>query len=374
MGPFWLTPKIELRNAGVDTNALNQLGGSVSDTTVALRPGVTVALPVGRRLRLAGTGYLDLNYFARQVAERSTGFGVDGRGEIDVALLTFFGGGGGLQGRERYSIDIGERPLRQRRFVFGGGDLRLGRTTTLTARVDFSEARHAPSLIRGPDVQRALDRDTLTGTAALSYKLTALTTLVGSAEVIEDRFVHQRDTARATRSYRYLGGFALGQRALISGSAMAGFRRFSSSANVPEYTGLTVRVLTTAPVKGTRLSFAADRDVHFGLGAVPGASGRLRNSYVSTHYEGTLALDLPLRLMARPNLGLTTARYLGLEVVGGVPLRRGDHVYTAGFSLLRRFGDSVGVGGGVSWVRRVSNVSALSYQSVNYGVQAELVP
>ena len=50
VGPVYLTPKLALRNAGVDTNVFNQRTGEISDTTVVLSPILEGALPVGRRL------------------------------------------------------------------------------------------------------------------------------------------------------------------------------------------------------------------------------------------------------------------------------------------------------------------------------------
>jgi hypothetical protein len=51
-----------------------------------------------------------------------------------------------------------------------------------------------------------------------------------------------------------------------------------------------------------------------------------------------------------------------------------EHLYTVGGSLLRRFSDSVRVGGTVSYNRRVSTIPRNSFERWVYGVSAEIVP
>lgn len=377
VGPFWLTPKIELRNAGVDTNVYNQLANPVADNSVVIRPGLRAALPVGRRIRLEGGGYVDLNYFRGQQTERSNDFGGDGRGEVDFGPFTFFGGGGGLQARQRASIDLDERVRRQEQFGFGGFDLRVGRGVQLTGRANVGTARHAPSRQTGAELQRALDRNTKSAAGELRYRITALTTLVGTAEAIEDTFVHQRDAGRVTRSFRYMGGFQFGERALVSGTVTAGLRHFpgSSPGSVSEYRGPALRVEATTPVRTfARLSLVADRDVYYAITALRTREDRLRNTYVSKRYEAGLALHLPLKFLARGTAGFQSAEYLIPYLVQGGNVRRVDHLYTGTASLLRGFGDSFRVGGTVAWQRRVSTLATFSYGGLRYGLQAELVP
>jgi hypothetical protein len=57
-----------------------------------------------------------------------------------------------------------------------------------------------------------------------------------------------------------------------------------------------------------------------------------------------------------------------------VPYPRVDHLYSAGGSLLRRFSDSVRIGGSVTYYRRVSTIPGNSYDRWVYGVSGEIVP
>lgn len=376
-GPFYLTPKVELRNAGVDTNVYNQRQNPVTDTSVVVRPSLTGALPVGRRVRLQGDGYLDFNYFRRQSTERSTDFGVEGTGELDFGPFTFFAGGGGLQARQPFGIDLDERIRRQEKFGGGGFDMRLGRMFQVTVRGDKRQFRYAPSRVRGAELQRALDRDSLSGAVELRSKLSVFTTGVASAEVIEDTFVRQRDAARTTRSYRLLGGFELDRGALFSGTLMVGVRHIPSSAagGIAPYTGPALRVSTTIPVRSVaQLSLAADRDVYYAVWALRTRADQLRNTYVSSRYTIGLDVSLPFALLGRGSLGFQNARYLLPYEIDGVSVRTVDHLYTATGTLLRGVGRSMRVGGTVSWVRRVSTLASHSYQGLRYGVTAELEP
>ena len=376
IGPLWLTPKIELRNAGVDTNVYSQFANPVADNSVVVRPGLRGALGVGRRFRLEGGGHVDFNYYREQKSERSTDFGADGRGELDFGPFTFFGGGGRVQTRQRFSIDLDERVRRQERFRFGGFDLYIGRGVRLTGRATVAAARHAPSREPEFDLPTTLDRDTRSLAGELRYRVTALTTLVGTAEAIEDTFVHQVAPSRVTESYRYLGGFQFGRRALIAGTVMAGGRHFPSSAlgDSDEYTEPALRIEATAPVGSlARLTLFADRDVYYA--ALGTGDDRLRNTFVSKQYQAGLAVNLPLRFLARGAFGVQSADYLvPYPVPDSGPVHRVDHLYTSSLSLLRGVGDSFRVGANVAWQSRKSTVPFLAFDGLRYGIQAELAP
>jgi len=74
LGPVYLTPKLELRNAGLQTNVYNSQTVAIPDASVVLRPSLAGVMPAGYRLRVTGQGYLDLNHFRREQSERSADF------------------------------------------------------------------------------------------------------------------------------------------------------------------------------------------------------------------------------------------------------------------------------------------------------------
>jgi hypothetical protein len=380
LGPIRVAPRLELRNAGVDTNVFNSAAAPVPDTSVVLRTALEGFLPVRSRVRLWGTGYADFNYFRRESTERSTDFGGSGHAEMPLGPLVLFGGGGGGQARQRATIDVDERVLRHERSAYAGAEMRVGSRLTLLGQGSSQVSKYGRTFASTGDpfrLSRGLDRNTLTATGELRLKLTTLTTAVGRAEAISDRFLRQRDARRITHSYRYLGGFQFDAQAAVNGSVLAGFREIpaSSSGSLPPYRGAVFLANTAVPLFGrARLSIDGQRDVVFAATEAESQAGRLRNSYVSTRLGGHLELGLPFDLLGRAGGGLEEARYLLPYRRGTALFRRADHLYTVDGSLLRLLGGSLRVGGTVTFTRRVSNEVGSSYQGWRYGLQAELRP
>jgi len=116
------------------------------------------------------------------------------------------------------------------------------------------------------------------------------------------------------------------------------------------------------------------RDVYVSAQAARTVEERARNTYVLTQLQGSADVDLPLEFIGRASVGYSDANYLLPTPVGGVPFPRVEHLYSVGGSLLRRFSDSVRVGGTVTYYRRVSTLPGNSYDRWVYGVSAEIVP
>jgi hypothetical protein len=376
VGPVYLTPKLQLKNAGVDTNVFNQRTDEIPDTSVVLSPTVLAAWPIGRRLRLTGESHVDLNYFRRQSSERSTDFGGEGRAEVDVSRFTFFGAGGGGQSRQRFSIDVDQRVLRQERWGSTGVTVAATRRVSATVFGTGHVYEYGSFVVRGVNIKENLDRNELTGTAQIRYVLSRRTTLVGSADAIEDRFLSQpRAASRVSRSYRYLGGFEFGEKALIRGKLLAGIREFPASSSAPSYRGPALATSLTLPLLHYGLgTVVAERDIYFALFPTTLGPDRFRNTYVSTRFGGEAAVGLPFALFGRANFGFEEAKYLLPYLVEGAFGRRVDHLWTAGASVLRSFRAGIRVGGTIQWGRRVSSFPIFSYQGLRYGVQAEVVP
>lgn len=373
LGPVYFTPKLELKNAGVNTNLYNSQTGAIPDTSIVLSPSVSGALPVGRRLRLTGKGYLDFNYFHNYQSERSIDGAGEGRAEVDVGRFTLFGGGGGGQWKQRFSIDLDERLLRQEKWATTGFLLKVRRKISVTLSGTGRVYEYEPSQVSGTSVQRALDRNELTATAQLRYTLTSQTTLLASADAIEDRFLKQLVEPRITRSYRYLGGFEFGERAFINGKILAGFREIPSGQRTAPYRGPALSVSASLPLlRLGRFTGLADRDVFYSVG---GAGIELvRNSYVSTTLRGEASFELPFRLIGIGFFGLQEAKYLLPYRSGNTFSPRVEHLWTSGGSILRRIGTTIRVGGTIAWERRVSTVPGSSYEGLRYGVQATVAP
>ncbi len=378
VGPLRFTPKLELRNAGRDSNATLDPTDPLADTSVVVRGTVDGFVPVRRRARLFGEGWLDWSYFRRLSTESSVDPGGQGRAEVDFGPLTLVGGGGALQARQLYSIDIDERILRQERWGNGGVEWRLTRRFLVSGGAERRSYRFDPSVRTGSlSAAASLDRNNLTGTAGLRYKLTSMTTAVATGELLEDEFRLSAPGLGTTRSYRYLAGLEFGEKAFVTGRFLAGLRDFpaSSSGSLPSYRGPAFLGELALPLfNRLRLVGTAQRDVYVSATAVRTAEERARNAYVFTQLQLSADIDLPLELFGRASVGYSQASYLLPSVVSGVPFPRVEHLYSAGGSLMRRFSDSVRIGGTVTYYRRVSTIPFNSYDRWVYGVSAAIVP
>ena len=380
VGPIRFNPKLELRNAGRDSNATLDPTGPVPDTSVVVRGTVDGFVPVRRRARLYGEGWLDWSYFSHFNTERSIDPGGHGRAEVDFGPFTLVGGAGALQARQLYSIDIDQRILRQERWVNGGLELRLTRRFLVSGGAEQHSYRFDPSARTASgnlNAAASLDRNNVTGTMAFRYTLTSMTTAIATGELLQDEFRLSVPGLATTRSYRYRAGLEFGEKALLTGRFLAGLRDFptSSSGSLPSYRGPAFLGELALPLfNRLRLVGTALRDVFVSSTAVTTAEARARNTYVLTQFLASADVDLPLHFVGRASVGYSDANYLVPSLVSGVPFPRVEHLYSVGGSLLRRFSDNVRIGGTVTYYRRVSTLPGTSYERWVYGVSAEVVP
>jgi hypothetical protein len=382
LGPLRVTPRIVLKNAGVDTNVFQTLDAPTRDEVLIVSPRLDGTMEVGRRFRARGFGYLDLNYYRRQGEEGSTDFYGEGDAELDLGPFTLLGGGGGGQFNQRFSIDIDERLLRQEKHAYVGLAFREKRRFSVRTEARGDVFTFAPGVFRlGGAVQEAMDRNTLSARGQVRYALTNRTALLASGEALEDRFISQPvDVPKRIRhSYRYLAGLEFSQRALVSGRLLAGVRDFPGTLQdgSPPYRGPAVLADLTLPIRQrARLHAIGERDVYYASSLVQLDSIRYRNAFVLTRYQGELGFELPLALTGLLSAGFERSRYLlPYPYPDATRLAdRRDHRWTAGVGVTRRFGNSVRIGGHLDWARRVSTLPFFSYEGLRYGLNAEVLP
>jgi hypothetical protein len=379
LGPIHVTPRLQIKDAGVDTNVFQTLERPTRDEVVVFGPRVESVMAL-RRLRVTSLAFVEVNYFHREGEERFIDFYGDARAELDAGPLTFFAFGGGGQFHNRFSIDVDERLKRQEKRSYAGLTCRLGRRGSATVQGGNEVLTFAPSTFRlGGFVKEAMDRNSLVGTAQLRYAVTRKTTLVLSADALEDRFFSQPlDSPRVRQSYRYLAGVELGPRALVSGKLLLGMRQFPGTLahGSPPYEGPVILADLTIPLRVARLRVQGDRDVQYAGSLVAVGLLRYRNAFVYDRYRGEASFGLPLGLVGVLSAGFEKARYLlPYPYPDAFHLQdRVDHRWMAGGGLARQFGDQVRVGAHVQWARRVSSLALFSYEGVRYGLSAEIIP
>ena len=215
----------------------------LADTSIVVRGTVEGFVPVRRRVRLFGEGWLDWSYYRSLSTERSTDPGGEGRAEVDLGPFTLTGGGGALQARQLYSIDIDERILRQERWGNGGAEWRITRRFLALGR---RRAPHLPLRPERPHLERQpLRRREPQPQQPHRHPRGAL-----QAHVHDHGDRHRRRhrgrvpalgpgprAPRApTATWR---GVELGEKAFVTGRFLAGMRNFpaASSGSLPSYRG-----------------------------------------------------------------------------------------------------------------------------------------
>jgi len=378
LGPFALTPRLELRNAGVDTNIFVTASNPVQDTSIVLRASSDVFVPAGRRVRLAGTGWLDFNYFGGQNDQGSVDPGARGRVEVDAWRLTFVAGGGAFASSQLYSTDINERIKRNEDWVNLGFRLRLTSQFRAEAGVEDHRYRWYPTPDQDQAVKAQLDRDSVVWRGALRYKITPLTDLVASADKIDDTFLVAPPGRAKTTSYRYLAGFEFGEKAFITGRFVGGLRDIpaDSAGSVEPYTGPAFQASITAPfLQRFRLGLGYVRDVYYSSTGGRLEEGIVRNTYTDGLLRATLDIDVPFELVLRLTAGYENAQYLRpFPVPGAGLIDRQDQSYTSGVSLLRRIGENALIGITALHTRRESNYPGATFSRWQYGLQGSVNP
>lgn len=238
-GPLYLTPALQLKELGVDTNVYNTGADPKSDFTFTLTPKVDLWVPVARRLLISSTVASDVVWYAKYAGERSLNPQFTVRGEAYFRRLTFFAENAYLNTRQRpnFEIDLRSRHLENDSAV--GADFRITPKVSIEGAAIRAVTRYdADASFAGTSLQRTLNRDTTGFRLVGRHKATPLTTVALRYENLADRFMYS--PARNADSIRVMPGVEFKPRALVSGTAFVGYRRFTPQfpGLLPDFSGL----------------------------------------------------------------------------------------------------------------------------------------
>ena len=213
----------------MDSNVFNAAGEQQSDFTFTVGPKVDVWLPVARRALFQGTAATDLVYYATHDSERSIDPQFSGRGEIYLRRITVFGGGDYLNSRQRlnYEVDLRARHVendgygRRRPAAYAEVLDRSGRPPSRDRVRRRRPVRRRRAAAHAQSGNHGLQPDRSTGSRRCRR-------VVVRYERLEDEF--EFSPARDSRSFRVMPGVEFKPRALISGSAYVGYRKFTPTA------------------------------------------------------------------------------------------------------------------------------------------------
>jgi hypothetical protein len=294
IGPFYVAPTLAVEELGVDTNVFNS-SDAKADFTTTVKPHGDVWLPLGQRGLITASSTVGLVYYQTFASERAVNPDVSLRGDLRLHRLTFFAAGSYSNSRSRPNLEIDTRARHEQRGAEAGVSVQLTPRTSvalsaLQSRTSFDEN----AVFNSVSLRDALNRRTRAATADVRYELTPLTRVFVRGQALEDRFTFS--PIHDAESVAILPGVEFQPRALISGSAAVGVRRFKPShPAVPDDTGVVATAnLSYALHAATRFRFTATRDVAYSYSdAQPyygiAAYGLLVSRHLGGRFDATAA-------------------------------------------------------------------------------------
>jgi hypothetical protein len=371
VGPLYLTPTVQLREFGLDTNVFNSSADPQSDFTFTAGPQVDLWVPVGRRALLKTSGGADLVYFQKYGTERSVNPHAQVRGEVYLQRLTLFAENDVLHTRQRPNFEIDVRARRLENTIRAGAELRLSTKFSVEVAGRQSVVKFdGDAFFAGSYLEQSLNRDTRGVAASFRYQRTPLTAIVLRTEAARDRFSFS--PLRDADTLRIQPGVEFRPPALIAGSAYLGLRRLTARHDaLPDFRGMAGSARLRFRLPGaTAVEFAGDRDL--GYSYEP-----LQPYFVVDGYGATVRRRIVGRFDA--SLGGQRQRYSYRDLVlpnrTGIQPERQDLTLVYTMSIGYTLNRDMRVGLGVSRMNRTSNTNRFAaYEgfrvgtSVTYGL------
>ena len=371
VGPFYMTPAVQLKDLGVDTNVFNAAGEQKSDFMVNVSPKADVWLPVARRALFSTSVATDLVWYANYDSERSIDPRVTVLAEGYLHRLTVFAENAFLNTRQRPNFEIDVRSRHVENNLLAGAEYRLSpKFSVEVAGRRFDTSYAADAQFDGTSLQRTLNRRTTGVQATARHRATPLTTLAVRYENLRDEFAYS--PSRDSRSYRVMPGIELKPRALITGAAYVGYRRFSpmDAAALPEFSGLVANLGLSHTVMGsTTFGVSYRRDLTYSYEEtqpffVDNALGASVRRALGRRFDVLLSADRHRYEYRDLTTGLPTASLLPVE-------QRVDTTWSYGASLGYRMGRGARIGFGASyWVRESTTRQLRDYDNLRIGTTA----
>lgn len=265
VGPFYITPSVQLQNLGVNANVFNESENQKSDFSYTITPKVQLWVPASRRFLLTTRTEAGLVYFQKYADQRSIDPQVFVRGDILMRRLSIFTEDDFKWSKERANLEIDDR-IRQRANTARAG-VNFGLTPKFSTEVSLYQSTYdfgaSLTSLRAINYRAGLKRNERGLRLSLSHRLTSKTTLFLEGETLRARF----DFAGVKNAdgFRVSPGVTFAPRALISGTAKIGVRRFMPlNDNVPAFQGVVTFLSLGYTVLGaTKLTVETSRDLAY---------------------------------------------------------------------------------------------------------------
>jgi len=263
IGPIYATPGLAVQELGVDTNVFNNFEEK-KDFTFTVVPQATMWIPFARRALLTTAAATDVVYFQKYDSERSLNPQVRLRGEGVMGRILAYGEASYLSSRQRPNVEIDARLRRTERGARLGTSIRIDEKLSVELSGSQSDVSFAADAVfNDVNVRETLNRTTRAVLASFRDDVTPLTSVVVRGESATSRF--PLSAVRDSDTYSVMPGVELKPRALISGSAYVGVRRFTPrSPLLPTFNGAVASATLNYTLQSsTRFGVTADRDVAY---------------------------------------------------------------------------------------------------------------
>jgi hypothetical protein len=264
LGPVYVTPTLELRDIGVDTNVYNESSDDPIKDFVLTAVPVFVATVGPPRAGLSIRSATSFVYFAQQASERSVNQDLTFTARGTFGRITPFAEFYYLNTRERVTFEVDARARRVEQRATGGVVFALTPKVSVDAHGEYWQNAFDSDFVYDTfGLAAELNRKSQMVGGSLGYKLTPLTSISVLGEAAEIRF--KEATFRDTDTRLMSVAVDLNPRALIAGSARVGYQRFRPlNANVPAFDGLVGSAAVSYRLRSrTSLRFTFDRHTEF---------------------------------------------------------------------------------------------------------------
>lgn len=359
-GPFYLTPRILLKQLGVDDNVFYQAEDPKSDFTFTVAPTLNVAVPVAHKALFTVSGASDLVYFQKYSSERSIDPEVTGRAETYLNHLTLYAEDSYINSRQRPNYDIDLRSRRNDNLASAGLIWHFTPKFSIEGNGRRRTLRYdADAFFDGNSLRDSLNHDSTGVTITPRFHVTPLTSIAVRLEKLQERF--EFDPERNNETTRWMPGIEFKPRALISGSAFVGHRTLTpdDETALPAFSGMVANIgLSYTLLQSTTFAVTYDRDLQYSLEA-------FQPYFVSDGVGASIR-----RALGRHFDVMGTAqryRYAFRQLETHVAAERTDRIQVYSGTFGYRIGQTGRLGAGFWYTNRESTRADRTFDSLRFG-------
>jgi len=365
-GPLAVTPKVELRNLGWDTNVFNEAKDPKQDVTATLAAPIDWWLRFGRG-RLHGVNTFEGVYFSKYIDQRGFNQRHDLTLLVPLNRVQPYAGGTYFSTNDRPGFEINARIRHGETGAHAGVVIRVASRLAVDASVRQTVYRYEKDAELGSFYAALFDRRSEIYGAQFRYRLTSLTTVTLQADRVKERYTQARE--RNHDGFRILPGIEFGRHALITGWARVGYRRLNSiDPAMPDFSGLVADSELSYVFGGSaRAALGFSREILFSYEVD-------RPFYVQSGMTASLTRQVAGPWDVQGRMSWYTLNYRQADALdGGAAPGRVDRYNSWGGGIGYRVGRDIRVSFNLDSIRRNSVLESLDYRGVRGGMAVTYV-